>query len=451
MFRERLQRILGASVPQPAPVSVPAPVPVPTVDPEDLGVLKTARSNFDNYFRQHPPKQADAGNRWESFLKRMRDTIPTFTSAQEAILYSQHTDSGFDHRMHAEHAKPILPLTFDLLNQAFPGERELIASIAESPHSRQESLINLEQRRVSSILLYNLRYVLLCKTNLKNVDSVCEIGGGNGMVAYTWLSSGRLKPNLYTIVDFPESLFFSETFLRRNFPTLRFLYVQSSEQIGESLSDYDVVLCPIAHHDAIRSFSFDLVVNTGSLHEMTEDWVEYWMDWLRTGAMKNFYSCNYFAQQLDYSEFVFEGGNSWSPRLPSNWKSRHLGADDPLVKTQTIRSFADIIAERGGEPGPKEREQALARYEVLKDRFLGNQVLLEAMEIVRISPDEDMMLHLLRRCLTERVKTPKEAKYLANYLIKFGSAALLAREGDFLTKTRQELEQLPHRAGRTTP
>ncbi|HEU0146423.1 MAG TPA: putative sugar O-methyltransferase [Bradyrhizobium sp.] len=406
---------------------------------EEKHCLETARANLREYFFRHEPKRADAGDRWEHFLQGIRSVVPTFATAIEAIRFSQHNDAGFDHRLPAHLWRPLLPLTFDLLNAEFPAYKALINTIADSPFSRPETVIEYDGRRVSNILLYDLRYVLVCISNMGRVGTMCEIGGGNGMPAYTWLSSGDHRPNLYVIIDFPESMFFAETFLRMNFPQLRFHYVQSPDPLESRLNEYDVVFCPILYHDAVRSYPFDLVENTGSLQEMSEEWIDYWMNWLRDGASRYFYSVNYFAQPLD---FLAEGTNTWSPRVPQNWHAVHLGADAALIKTQTVRSYADTLAKRSDPPDEKGRRLASARYEATRVRSLSNQVLLEAMDALRINPDEEALYHLLKRCIEDRQEVPKEAQYLCQYLATQASQGFHARHGADLEAIAQSLSRI---------
>jgi hypothetical protein len=406
---------------------------------QEKDCLEAAQANLQQYFKRHAPQRAEAGDRWEYFLQKIREVIPTFSSATEAIHFGQHNDAGFDHRLPAHLSNPLIPLTLDLLTGEFPAYRDLIHCISDSPFSRPETISRQAGRLVSNILLYDLRYVLLCLSGIKRVGSICEIGGGNGMPAYTWMSSGVHRPDLYVIIDFPESMFFSETLLRMNFPELRFHYIQSPIAMSTPLNEYDVVFCPVLYHDAIRSYPFDLVENTGSLQEMTEEWVDYWMSWLRDGSCRYFYSANYFAQPLS---FLAEGANTWSPRLPQNWKARHLGADAALIKTQTVRSYADTLAERGHDLDDRDRRLASACYDATRSRLLSNQVLLEAMDALRIDPEESAMYHLLERCMHDRQEVPKEAQYLCEQLCRIAGPHFLAQHDKRLAEIRQQLSEL---------
>ena len=300
-----------------------------------------------------------------------------------------------------------------LLNMEFPGDRDLISSISDFPFSRAETVSETpDGRLLSDIVLYDLRYVLVAANYASGPKhSVCEIGGGNGMPAYTWLKSGKYTPNTYCIIDFPESLFMQEVFLRVNFPDLRYFYVDSAEPL--SVSNYNVVFCPIHYRYALCDYPFDLVVNTGSFQEMTEDWIDNWMNWLRDGACRNFYSKNYFGQPLSY---LAEGGNVHSPRLQPNWKTRYLDVNAPLIKLHTKRSYAEIIVERGAMPNENECRLAKAQYENTKGRVLSDQILLEAVDALRIHFDENDMFHLLNRCMNERIEIPKEAAFLSRQL-----------------------------------
>ncbi len=167
---------------------------------------------------------------------------------------------------------------------------------------------------VSNVLFFHLSYLLQCLTWVPKPGVICEIGGGYGAPARLWLHESRPPTrNLCRLsVDFPESLFFAEVFLRSNFDGLTLHYVTDAKPLERDfVGQFRVVLCPIHHLDALNRLPFDLVINTGSMQEMTEEWIDFWMLWLKRQDCRFFYSMNYFGQPLN---FLAESGKRLSPR-----------------------------------------------------------------------------------------------------------------------------------------
>ena len=177
-------------------------------------------------------------------------------------------------------------------------------------------------------------------------------------------------------------------------------------------------------------------MNTGSMQEMTEEWVDFWMAWLKKQDCRYFYSLNYFAQSLDN---MAEGANTWSPRLTPDWIVRLQRADPAFVKQQSTRNFAEILAEKPLTKPSVSQQTLLAWCELTRGRILDNQMLLEAMDIVRMYPSEDIMWDLLVRCVEEMRTIPKEAYYLAQYLAEHASPAFRMQNGERLENLRSQL------------
>ena len=310
--------------------------------------------------------------------------------------------------------------------------------MGDSPYSRPETLSRGGGGRiVSNIFFCHLRTILQCLSYVKELRIVCEIGGGYGGTARLWLQNSVQRPNIYVLIDFPESLFFAEVFLRVNFHKLRLLYVTDPKPLDPNMvSQYTVILCPINCVDAISRLPLSLVVNTGSMQEMTEEWVDFWMEWLKEQSCRYFYSVNYFAQPLAN---MAEGSNTWSPRLTTDWIIRLQTFNPAFLKQQSQRNFAEIFAEKLVHKRPIRQEILVDRYELIRERFLDCQMLLEAMNIIRMYPSEEIMWDLLQRCVREMPSIPKEAYYLAEHLTKYATLAFKAENGRQLEILRSQL------------
>ena len=246
-----------------------------------------------------------------------------------------------------------------------------------------------------------------------DIRSVFEIGGGYGAPARMWkLTAGVDR---YAVADFPECLFFAEVFLRANFPDADLLYVREPADAARA-GEADFVLCPIQHVESLKGIHFDLAVNTGSIQEMTEEWVDFWMDYLDAANVSLFYSLNYFAQPL---ELMAESKNTWSPRPHPRWAARLLRTEPYFVKTQTTRVYAETMYEKGDSA---DVEAANRAFELYDHRFFDVQCMLEQMDAVRVTRDAGQMWRLLERIMEELGWVPKEAYWLAEQLASNGAA-----------------------------
>ncbi len=371
-------------------------------------------------------------------LDRMRDDISRFKSAQEAIIFAQ-TKIDFDHRDTVEASAHLFQLHAQTLKEEFPHFANLVDELGDSRFSRPETMLTKGTQLVSNVLFFHLSYVLQCLTWVPKPDLICEIGGGYGAPARLWLMNPVHQPGTYVIVDFPESLFFAEVFLRSNFDGLTVHYVTDAKPLERDfVRQFRVVLCPIHHVEALSQLPFDLVVNTGSMQEMTEEWIDFWMLWLKQLNSRFFYSLNYFDQPLN---FMAESGNVWSPRPTPEWAVRIQRFNPAFVMQQTDRNYAEMLYEKTGASPLASPAALAARYQLTRERFLNGQTLLECMDIVRLNAGEEIMWDLLQRAMDMRT-LPKEAYFLAETLRKTGSAEFCRLHGEKLAGIAARLQQV---------
>ncbi|MFC1559494.1 putative sugar O-methyltransferase [Candidatus Margulisiibacteriota bacterium] len=377
--------------------------------------------------------------RWDEYSRMIRNEINKMKYAHQAIYYCQGY-IGFDHRELAAVQLTYFPKYENTLKAEFPNFSKMISSSNDSPYSLPETLIRYKGRLVSNMSYFHLRYVLQCLTYVKEPKMICEIGGGYGGPARLWLQNPVCKPKTYVIVDLPESLFFAEVFLHMNFKENEILYITDSRPINpEEASKYSVILCPVNFTDSVSRLSFDLVINTGSLNEMTEEWVDFWMEWIDKQDCRFFYSQNFFAQRLD---FMAEGCSTWTPRLKKDWRIRLQVFNPHFVMQQTYRSVGEILAEKLSAADRTPEPILVAQYESTKERYLDGQMLMEAIDIFRICPREDINLDLLVRCVNEMNPIPKEAYYLAEYLNTHASPDFMSNINNEFKEIRSKLHSI---------
>ena len=169
---------------------------------------------------------------------------------------------------------------------------------------------------------------------------------------------------------------------------------------------------------------------------MTEEWVDFWMEWLRKQDCRYFYSLNYFAHPLDDMN---EGANSWSPRLSDDWAVRMQRFNPLTVVQHSGAGYAEILAEKPPERPVVSEESMRAQYEWTKGKILDGQLLLDALDVIRLCPSVEVIWDLLLRCTTEMRKVPKEAHYLAEYVAEHADESFLKDNGKDLTELRTKL------------
>lgn len=109
---------------------------------------------------------------------------------------------------------------------------------------------------------------------------IVELGGGLGHLARTLRLMGVSCSHL--IIDLPETIVFSYSFLKKNFPDSRFLLVSGIEQLPEiETDDYDFAFVPVHCAEILANRSFDLFVNTASMGEMRNEVIRHWMDFIQ--------------------------------------------------------------------------------------------------------------------------------------------------------------------------
>ena len=364
-------------------------------------------------------KDLDYGIRWELYAERMRKTISSFISPEEVLHYAQ-SKVGFEHRNNTAHEGKFTSLYENQLYAEFPNFKSEIDKFSDIENSVPDSIYVHKGRPVSNILFYLTRIVLSCLTHINKVDCILEIGGGYGAPARLWMKNPIRQPKTYIIVDLPESLFFSNVFLMSHFSKEDVLYVTDNKKLSHDvLSRYKFILCPVKDMDSLSTLSIDLIINTGSLQEMSEGWVDYYMSWLDRQQCKYFYSLNYFAQPISY---LAESVNLWSPRLSAKWESKLVRWNPAFVRMQTDRNYLELIAEKINNDHEKNTQIDL-QYK--SNKFITGEVFAEYMDEIRHTKDEKFMYFVLVKVFEGNDFWPKELLWICNTLISNGSEIYL--------------------------
>jgi hypothetical protein len=167
--------------------------------------------------------------------------------------------------------------------------------------------------------MFHMLTVMRCTRHCRP-KRVLEIGGGYGAPGRIWMTNGLHRPERYIDVDFPESLFYAEVYLRATMPNCSLTYVHAGDRLPPS-SETQFVLCPIPHMDVAFQAPNDLLINTGSMQEMTDDYVAFYMRVIEWSPCNMFYSCNYFGQPIDSARQ--ESMNIGAPVMAKTWKTAY--------------------------------------------------------------------------------------------------------------------------------
>jgi putative sugar O-methyltransferase len=209
---------------------------------------------------------------------------------QETHIYAQHRTLD----------DPIFDRVIDGYARLLESQGHPLSShpplVQESYLGSPKTCVVREGRRISAQFLY---YLCLCVRILDNVPrplrTVIEIGAGyGGLARLVKLFEHSVQ---YWIVDLPETIYFSYSFLRANFPEAKCAaFSADSPPVGD-VAGSDFVFVPTDALAHLAGRSFDLAINTSSLGEMTQAAVERYFHLLEQDtSVRYFYSMNRYGQ-----------------------------------------------------------------------------------------------------------------------------------------------------------
>ncbi len=352
-----------------------------------------------------PVELPSLGGRWGAYASQLRSRISRISSSEELIFFSQSPEAGVEtHLPQRDLIGHCQGLDLQLLADDLPRHLyDALPSFRSPCIIRSEYVVDYKGRKIDLVSQCSAATILTILNLLKGnwPRTVCDVGGGTGTYARSWLTNSAHRPELVAIIDIPETLIYSETLLRAELGDGEVQYISSPTSI---LSKSGIILCPIANIRALENVSFDLVMNTASMQEMTDEWVEWYMAWLDRQPCRCFYSANFFANALTNMR---EGHNSWSPRPSPRWQliysGLHLGQ----------RNSATMLFRKDGD------ETALQNGRYAK----GAEAWLGYLEIARRNRNESSLRRALDFARSEMPFVPKEAWQVAKTLSEITSSA----------------------------
>ena len=257
------------------------------------------------------------GDRWGAYASELRSRIRLLSTVEEVIHLGQSPKAGIETHFPPQELMGHCHCCDLELLADLPSDLYAALSSFRSPRTiRPDFVVEYRGRTIDFMTLLAARTVLTLLKLLQGnwPRTICDIGGGTGSIARCWLTNSAHRPDLVVIVDIPETLVYSELLLRSELGESQVQYL-SSPRCSPIRSG--VILCPITNIRTLESISFDLVTNTTSMQEMTDEWVDWYMDWLDRQQCRFFWSANHFANAVSNMR---EGHNSWSPRPSPRWQ-----------------------------------------------------------------------------------------------------------------------------------
>lgn len=361
--------------------------------------MALAKLNFARALREsRAASLPHAGWRWDNYCSQARATISRHRDPKEVIHYVQSANTGFETRSTGDALLQHTRALEDYCETHFPQFAHMIPSFVETPLSTPDTLMALRGRIVSAPLLWHMRIIMAIVTRAQPT-CVLEIGGGYGAPGRVWMTNGLHRPDTYITVDFPESLFYAEVYVRTVLPDVDLVYVHRGETLPPARGPR-IVLCPIHAIDSVLSAP-DLIVNTGSMQEMSDDYVRFYTDCIERSATQQFYSFNNFAQPLtERLETMNLAAPTMSPRWSAVYRKFHPG----------YRSRAEMHFVRTGDSADA---LSTAQQAIDAPDPIDGDTFLALFEAVRRAGNSDALLEAAAKAVSGMPYIPKEALWLA--------------------------------------
>jgi len=144
------------------------------------------------------------------------------------------------------------------------------------------------------IKAYNLLLATESFSNQSKI-TVCDLGSGFGGVVEK-LARWNKGIARYILIDIPVNLTSAYAYLSFGFDSGSLHLIKSPEQfndlIGEEFNSNQFILLPSAYVDCLKGVDINILHNHGSLSEMDEDTIKYYLDTLVTKDLDYFIEIN---------------------------------------------------------------------------------------------------------------------------------------------------------------
>ena len=343
------------------------------------------------------------GSRWQPQVDAIRKDINALSSSSACLRYAQYNIT-FDGRLPFPSDSRLVQFREWAVANEFPQFAAALQQMSENPLAGPESLGTFNGRTVSIVFYYHARTVLAGITYGNTPKRILEIGAGYGEIARLWITNPIAIPESYVIVDIPECLFFAEVALRAEFGD-RVGYFEGRDP------GTPILLVPLPYLSDFNRAS-DLVLNSGSMQEMTDEWIDFYMEWLSKYDARLFYSANYAAQPIS---IMGESRNLWAPRPGPEWSTRHLRLNIPLLDLEgPTRDYLETLYEKL----PARRK--FGEWSVYRGHILSKTTYIEGLDLLRQDFTIENAKAFVDEVLTKLPYHPKEVLYVVEWLTSRG-------------------------------
>jgi len=366
-------------------------------------IVDLARRHFDRGLADdRQGSLPDYGSRWAPQVEAIRRDLAALTDRGACLHYAQHNIT-FDFRAPFPGDPLIVQFWEWAVQNEFPQYANDLLLMSENPASG--GLGQFNGRLVSLVMYYHARNVLAGITYANKPKRILEIGGGYGEIARLWVKNPIASAASYVIVDIPECLFLAEVALRSEFGDM-VGYLEGADP------GTPILLVPLSRLFALKRTA-DLVVNTGSMQEMSEEWIDFYVDWLTRYDARYFYSLNYAAQPIS---IMGESRNLWTQRLGAEWSTRHLRLNIPLMDLAgPTRDYLECLYEKT----PSRR--SLHEWSIYRGHLLSKATYVEGLDLLRQSLTVQNAKAFVDLVLQQMPYHPKEILYVAHWLVRNGA------------------------------
>lgn len=390
-------------------------------------------SDAIDFYNRVAPKEKQWG--WTApHMKRYWDKLDEGLEA--ALFYAQEEPHiAYNHKVYSQPFGFIVEDMIAYLKSQGFDLSKAPKHIHESELPSPKIKFKLNGRTLSTDFLYRLAIAksINSQVNLQSLSTVLEIGAGLGTLARCLkLFNNNIR---YFIIDLPETLVFSYSFLRANFPKLPMKFITSASELTTIDKEHFVFIpAHIAKH--LPKLSFDLIVNNYSLGEMPQSIVLDYMKLIQEQLDVRFlYSLNRYLQ-----DFRVNRAGIVSLALDAHWKTKKWTFCPPFTRIDRIliptdhRSTLEVLMERI----PKAKRDQTETLALSKAFF-------------KEASNFEIKGHLWHQAMWESIRLSPNRTNLPSYVKFLGDAQcseypfyleLLKRHGGKAPKLRSESEDL---------
>lgn len=172
-------------------------------------------------------------------------------------------------------------------------------------------------------------YSIMQKVNLSKNVKIADLGAGYGRLAYIFLNV--IPDSSYCIIDIPPALFISQKYLKTVFPREKIFLFRPFKSFKEIKSEFESsrIKFLMPHQlELLPHKHFDLFINVSSLHEMTIDQINKYIEIINRICRGYFYTKQWIKSEAKDNSNIKE--NEYP--IPKNWKEIVRRSPHPIQK-----------------------------------------------------------------------------------------------------------------------